>query len=1428
MKKILRLVTTSVLTLTLVACGEASSSVASSTPTTSGSVSSQVSNFANVTSITISAASNTLKQLVGATQTVSVVAAINANTNPATPLEWYVNGVKTGQTGRIFEFVPTVVGDFKIQAKVGNTASNELTVNLAAPVFAVTSAAFVDASQIKIVAPAGAKVTLTGATLADTSVYDIALGAYILDLKAAVKQGDQVTVRLEREGSQTLNQVLTFDTRKLELTKLTYGGVTVKAGADGVFEIVRPFDVGAVYAKTYTLDLTATNILSATTNTEFKLENTAPVGAAPIANRNELIGATLSDPVFTVSSTTVLGVYTHKVTVGVKTLEIKVRVVEPQKEIEIVEDSYTNLTLATAITGLPAGDDGLRDLVTGEPIEFGISYGDLPLEQDSSGAFVVVKPFSTIAAVDSDLGGTRNLTNSLRFELLVTNFAKPEFGANTLSVAITGPSVNLGANATLFAGIEAGLQAHIDDNNTLLTDLQDVDFNGTLLSTGGAPETSGLFEVEQLIDKDTPVGTYTFTVSAGPIGSKTTKDIVVKVVAPTPTLDFFMDVYKSTQGGASGFVATRNHLIAKNGDTYTIEKPVAAGDTYNLEWFTLLKNWESQLVTDQTLISNDGLKTPSQREIFNSTMGVKDASSTGALIQGTADYLVGINTTANVIAVNVNQLFNRVLTANETHYKITINGSVDADFTSAIPNAANLAESAILPIPNDKIITIDTLTVGPNASINDRIEYTITVAKSDGTTNAATVTGFEVVATTIPNAIELGENLGAVSNNNYRFVNVGMAVTGPSDLIAATGSVKAAVLLGTGDNAIVLHSQTAVAVDNARARKALGLLSTDTTVSLDLQALDPYVDFNRDPSIAYDQFGYRRSTLPITNQTVSGTYNLVFTVDGLTRNVNIVINNPTPKVFVLSGTKTTDTGTVSTPVSESTNLNDYLFTVSSQKLKIYDAGFVSGSNEPTTAANNTYSADDKFVTSSNDVFTVEYPSVTTKYILYANIAVADLSIGAHQYKIVKTYPDGRSETVEDTAEVTDVDNNGIAIFSTTETIAAGTDNDKFLANFRIYEDNAMFVLQGVGTYKYEFTIGSTSRTFTINVVKRPNLTITGVKIGSSNLVLFDGEYVSAPVELTGAQAISIPFTKVNLTDADFFTVEAASLLGTDFVRPSLAPVSLKDLTAIDLGTLTGARSANEKIYVTLRFWNKVDYSELSTRYVQVGETENLIIGFNAGLVTTVSNFTFDAVATITASGATISIDNGATAATGKLLVLPSEEEAPTRDDIINADGTNGLLYFKANITLSENGSNITQAISGLQANRSYTYYVVAVTINDNISAVKSGTFSTVLATGFTSLAVAPSGGAITGDGDTLSGTVKYYLVATDPDITSTNITTGMTEAQLEAAGGLMDGAVEDFDGEPLTSADNSKFLVAVEYVNGIVARIGKVATGTIS
>jgi hypothetical protein len=585
---------------------------------------------------------------MGAQRRVTVTAALNANTNPNLSLEWYVNGVKQAQTGRTFDFTPTEVGTFAIQAKVGNLSSNTLNVSLALPVFAVESAAFATASQIKIKAPGGAAVTLTGATLAATSKYDLATGEYILDLSSAVVQGTTVTVRLDRAGSQVLNQAVTFDTRTLVLTKLTYGGVTVVAGADGVFEIVRPFDAGATFAKAYVLDLTQTNILSATANTSYTLENTVPTGAAAITNTNQLIGATLTDPSFVVNSTTALGVYTHKATVGPKVVEVQVRVVEAQKEIEIKEDVY-EVAGSTFVK-----DATIYNQVTGAKVKFDVSYGLMPLSVDATGAYVLTKPFATKNPVQA------GETNLLKFTVLATNFAAPAFGDNQLTLAISGPNSLTSTVGQLFSGIETENTTNLATNLSKLQALQSVAFNGSFATTGGAAATSILREVEQYVDRGTPAGTYTFTVTAGPLGSTTSKNFVVKVVEPTPTLDFYMDSLQSsvsatgnaTTGNAA---AVRNHAITKSGDVYTIEKPLVSTAPISLEWFVTLTNWQSFVETDAIKASNDSLKTPATRELFTTASGVKSSAfdTLNATATDNADFVVGIGTEDNIISANV-------------------------------------------------------------------------------------------------------------------------------------------------------------------------------------------------------------------------------------------------------------------------------------------------------------------------------------------------------------------------------------------------------------------------------------------------------------------------------------------------------------------------------------------------------------------------------------------------------------------------------------------------------------------------------------------------------------------------------------------------------------------------------------------------------
>jgi hypothetical protein len=449
-------------------------------------------------------------------------------------------------------------------------------------------------------------------------------------------------------------------------------------------------------------------------------------------------------------------------------------------------------------------------------------------------------------------------------------------------------------------------------------------------------------------------------------------------------------------------------------------------------------------------------------------------------------------------------------------------------------------------------------------------------------------------------------------------------------------------------------------------------------------------------------------------------------------------------VFVLSGQRTVVAGgTISLPAANAgTNANDYSFRTSgtsAERIKFVDASIAddgainiatttnaSGVNTADKSSNN-FDANDKFVTPVNGVYTFELPSNKAKHVIYGLVAIADAPVGVYNYVVSKTYPDGRVETTTDRAQVTGHDANQLALFGTVT--AAGLEsgaNTKFLNNFTINEPNGIFEK---GTYKYEFTFGSVTRSYTINIVDRPLLKVSGVKLGSSDLVLFDGEFVRNPGTLTGEQALSIEFTKQNITSADFYTVEASSLIGSDFVRPASTPVQLKDLTSIDLGTLTGVRSANDKIYVTIKTWKLVNFSVLSTRYQQVGETETLIIGFHSGMSITAPTATLAAVSAIGANAATLNPTVAVANSDIYWYVNLSTEAAPSRDTILNAvAGTTSILQTGL-LTAADIGARPI-ALTGLRAGTAFNYYLVLVSdsADKSLSIVYSGTFTTSVPT----------------------------------------------------------------------------------------------------
>jgi hypothetical protein len=590
MKKILRLVTTSVLTLTLVACGEASSSVSSSVSSTpASSVSSVSSAYANVTTVTLSAATATLTQVLGAQRRVTVTAALNANTNPNLAIEWFVNGVKSNQSGRVLEYVPTEVGAFVISAKVGNISSNNLTVNVSLPTLAVEEVEWASASQILVTAPGGAEVTVSGNELLDSSYYDLKNGQYVVNLKTGFTQGQTATLSLAREGEAAFTQVVTYDTREFKIDSIKVDqdfdiGTDSLVAVGGVYTIVRPFDEGAGFDKTLTITLSQKELLTATSQVAYLKQYTVPTGATAINSLSVLANSSTSlVETFVVNSDTVLGNYVMTYTMGGKVVTFTINVVEAKPEIVLVKDSFQ------------FDADGSGTYATTEVVKAG-----------ADGVFEITKPFTTF--------GT-NL-KAFKLDLLARNFEESELGlANQLNVSVSGPSTFLSTSSQLFSGINTlntGLH-----NTTGTNALNTFAFKAFTTFTNsylrGLDETSALITFSQSIDSGTPVGLYEITMSAGQPGSELTKTVQVRVVAPTPTINFAVDSYATAESN----VRTVDPVKGTAANTFTIEKPSTTGITYGLGVYSVLQNYQSVEVTDANEIAADQLRETADKLLFS-------------------------------------------------------------------------------------------------------------------------------------------------------------------------------------------------------------------------------------------------------------------------------------------------------------------------------------------------------------------------------------------------------------------------------------------------------------------------------------------------------------------------------------------------------------------------------------------------------------------------------------------------------------------------------------------------------------------------------------------------------------------------------------------------------------------------------------------
>jgi hypothetical protein len=508
-----------------------------------------------------------LTQVVGSLKTVVVSAALNANTNPSAALEWLVNGVKSNQTGRVFEFTPTTTGTFKISARSGSIVSNEISVTVGAAGFNITELEVKANNQVEITAPGGATVSVTNNEVLPTSFYDLTKGVYVINLKTALLQGATATVTLARDGAQVISRAFTFDTRAVEVASLV--GANVTDNKDGSFDVKKPHDIASgasgganTAVETYQVSFEATNLKA--TSVGFTVTRvSAPSGAAAFTNQSGFIGVASDDAEtsaggfqFSLNKDTTPGAYVYRYTLGEKSVDFTVNVIDPVAEVKL--DPVT--AKATADIYNPANN---TEIPIYQNTEFNFKYtytwtngGPLVTEADKTTSSVTGKTFGVPANADGSFDIVKDylsvdshstpaaIYKTFTFEYVAANFPIPENLVTQTSVAPNQVMVSLaGPDGTSFMRTQSGVQ---QDTNFLTP--------ATFRADITTPRV-----VTQIVDATTVAGKYTYTVKVLQSGVQIySKDIVVNVKDPVAKLDFtatqldyseyvnmFNDVYKT-------------------------------------------------------------------------------------------------------------------------------------------------------------------------------------------------------------------------------------------------------------------------------------------------------------------------------------------------------------------------------------------------------------------------------------------------------------------------------------------------------------------------------------------------------------------------------------------------------------------------------------------------------------------------------------------------------------------------------------------------------------------------------------------------------------------------------------------------------------------------------------------------------------------
>jgi hypothetical protein len=134
-----------------------------------------------------------------------------------------------------------------------------------------------------------------------------------------------------------------------------------------------------------------------------------------------------------------------------------------------------------------------------------------------------------------------------------------------------------------------------------------------------------LATVYQVIDRGTPVGDYTFTVTAGPLGGQKTQVVKLRVVEKAPKLHLLFDdllyfggATRNNNGDIvfTGTDETRLNRLEMVNNTITIEKPTIEGIAQEFSWIVAVQNYQSGVASLQEQIADSIVQTVAGRKTF--------------------------------------------------------------------------------------------------------------------------------------------------------------------------------------------------------------------------------------------------------------------------------------------------------------------------------------------------------------------------------------------------------------------------------------------------------------------------------------------------------------------------------------------------------------------------------------------------------------------------------------------------------------------------------------------------------------------------------------------------------------------------------------------------------------------------------------------